>query len=70
MDPMFKVHKLNEDGFIKAQLFAEQFSLLVEFIELNCPTGRELALAKTHLELACVYSKKAMASVPKNQAKE
>lgn len=69
MNPLFKVHKLNEDGFVKAQLFAEEFSKLMELLDLNCAPGRELALVKTHLEMACIYAKKSMAQEPKNQAK-
>lgn len=33
----------------------------------NSYSGREIALVKTHLELASFYAKKAMAQLPENQ---
>ncbi len=66
MNPLFQVHKLNETGIQKARGFAEAFEMLLKEVEPLCYPGRELALVKTHLELACFYTKKAMAIDPTN----
>jgi hypothetical protein len=72
MDPLFEVHKLNEKGLEKARLLAEHFDILLSFLRPEClPAGatdsRYFALVKTHLEEACFYAKKAIATVPENQ---
>ncbi len=67
MNPLFAVHKLNEAGIQKARGLAESFDMLLKEIEPLCYPGRELALAKTHLEQACIYAKKAIALDPNNQ---
>lgn len=70
----FKVHKLNSAGLDKAAELAAAFSELLNVVEAECspkeprgPGGRELALVRTHLELASFYAKRAMAIQPKNQ---
>lgn len=67
MSPLFQVHKLNDAGMAKARAIAEGFNALLEQLEGQCGAGREFALAKTHLEQACIYAKKAMATQPENQ---
>lgn len=68
MDPLFQVHKLNAKGFEKAGRLADVFDhALREVVALDPASGRELALVRTHLELACFYSKKAIATQPENQ---
>lgn len=68
MSDLFKTHQLNEDGVRKAQGVGEAFDSLLTFVAANCPEGRELALAKTHMENACYWVKKAIARLPANQA--
>lgn len=72
MDSLFEVHKLNEIGLTKANNIAKSFDDLLAAIHSYClPTGatdsRYFALVKTHLEQACFYAKKAMASQAENQ---
>lgn len=67
-NPLFQVHKLNKEGFEKAELLAGLFDdLLTGMEKLNLRDGRELALSRTHLEEACFFAKKALASNPANQ---
>lgn len=68
MYPLFEVHILNESGKQKAQQIAGSFSGLLGELELICGQGREIAIVKTKLEEACFFAKKAMATVPENQA--
>ncbi len=71
--PEFKVHMLNAAGKEKAAGIAEGFSVLLDGLNDIVGTtadpvvGRAWSLAKTHLEEACFYAKKAMASQPENQ---
>lgn len=67
MDPLFSVHRLNEDGMKKAQLIAEAFNFCLKDLEKLCPSGRELSIVKTKMEEAAFFAKKAMANVPANQ---
>lgn len=61
----FQVHMLNEQGKIKAVDLANLFAHCLDEVEKICgEEGREMALVRTHMELASFYSKKAMA--PKN----
>jgi len=72
----FEVHLLNAEGKEKAIVIAEDFSLLLDGLEktVEIPLdsrgegAREMALARTHLELANFYAKRAMAVQKKNQA--
>jgi hypothetical protein len=67
--PEFRVHKLNAEGLDKAKALAELFSMLLESVErVSGVEGRDMALVRTHLELASFYGKRAMASKPENQA--
>jgi len=75
MNTLFTVHRLNPDGLHKADDLADAFNCILEVIEKVIGSGpissgsgaRELACAKTHLELASFYSKKAMAMQKENQ---
>lgn len=66
----FTVHRLNADGMRKAEQLAEDFSALLDKLETLVPTtagnGREQALVRTHMQLACFYAKRAMALHPAN----
>jgi hypothetical protein len=67
--PEFQVHLLNEEGKAKALQLAEAFSDLMDRVEALGlgGDGRALALAKTKLEEACFFAKRAMASRAVNQ---
>lgn len=65
--PEFQVHMLNESGKAKALGIANGFSILLDMIERQGVTGRDLALVKTKLEEACFAAKRGMASLPENQ---
>lgn len=67
--PEFGVHLLNDDGIAKAKEMAFRFSDLTEWLEQPgmCVSSRELSLAKTKLEEACFFAKKAMATNLMNQ---
>ncbi len=67
MRPEFKVHMLNESGKKKAAAIAEGFSILLDGLEAQGLTGRDLALVKTKLEEACFVAKRGMASLIENQ---
>ena len=68
MDPLFEVHKLNKKGMEKASKLVSCFDTTLRDIQLlEISEGRELALVKTHLELACFYAKKAIAKQLGNQ---
>lgn len=82
MNKEFQVHILNERGIVKARNLAANFdNLLTSVLEeifrspadqiaSNYSNGREVALVRTHLELASFYAKKAMAMIPENQKEE
>lgn len=65
--PEFQVHMLNESGKKKASLIAEAFSDLLNLVESQGVTGRNLALVKTNLETACFNAKRGVAELPENQ---
>lgn len=69
MDPLFQVHKLNEDGLAKATQLANSFDNCLMQVQgvIGSSPSRELALVRTHMELASFYAKKAMAINPANQ---
>lgn len=67
MDALFKSHRLNEAGMKKAQEIGSLFDELGLGLAERCPTSREYSLARTHLEQACFYAKKAVAQLPENQ---
>lgn len=65
--PEFQVHMLNERGEEKARVLVTAFGALLDGVEAQGVTGRELALVKTKLEEACFFAKKGIASLPENQ---
>lgn len=67
MDAMFEVHILNDKGKEHAHNIAYEFDQLLQYLGIVCSPGRELSLAKTKLEEACFFAKKAMATKPENQ---
>lgn len=70
MNALFQTHILNDAGIAKARRLGELFNDLlihVEDITADGRNSREFSLAKTHLEEACFFAKKAMAQSPHNQ---
>lgn len=66
----FKFHRLNPEGIKKSENIAALFEALQSSLESICGgPSRELSIAKTKLEEACFFSKKAMAVQPDNQEK-
>lgn len=65
----FAVHKLNDDGIIKADMMRHEFDRLLSFLEQVCMDGREFSILKTKLEEACFFAKKSMAINLINQEK-
>lgn len=63
---MFEVHKLNDDGMRKAAALAKTFAALERELQNLCAQSRELSIARTHLETACFYAKRAVAIDPDN----
>ena len=64
----FQVHRLNEEGMSKANKLAEVFSeALTKVEEIAGADGREMAVARTKLEEASYFAKRAMAQRPENQ---
>lgn len=63
----FDVHMLNEHGISKAKAIAEAFNMLLTILlAINPEASREMSLARTKLEEACFFVKKATASNPEN----
>lgn len=67
MDPLFQVHRLNENGMKRAEVLAESFDRLLTELSGLCPEGREFSIVKTKLEEAAFFAKKAIASATTNQ---
>lgn len=63
----FAVHKLNDLGFEKAAIIRDSFDCLLNVLDQVCVEGREFSIAKTKLEEACFFAKKAMAINLNNQ---
>lgn len=59
--PEFAVHMLNDAGKVKANEIREEFDFLLTRLGQLCTPGREFSIAKTKLEEACFFAKKAMA---------
>lgn len=66
MNELFRVHKLSEEGIALARDIANAFSDLDQLISgyagREAESRRALALARTKLEEACFFAKKAMAA--------
>lgn len=63
----FKVHSLNTLGQQKATTISEAMADLLSKLEDICGSeGREIALVRTHMEMAGFYAKKAMALQAEN----
>jgi hypothetical protein len=68
MDPLFTVHRLNDEGMRKAQHSAEAFDALLSTLRVLCPENtREFSIVKTKLEEASFFAKKSIAIDPTNQ---
>lgn len=68
IDPLFKVHTLNNDGIRRAASLALAFNGLLEELRVLCPENtREFSIVKTKLEEACFFAKKSIANLPENQ---
>lgn len=63
----FATHKLNSEGMVKACKIGEVFDDLLMQLHVLCLPGREFSIAKTKLEEACFFAKKAMAINLANQ---
>lgn len=68
----FAVHKLNEEGFKKANAIRDYFDNILNILasEGMCIEGREFSIVKTKLEEACFFAKKSMAINLVNQLLE
>lgn len=67
IDPLFRVHILNETGIAKARRIAAAFNDLLMVLNEVCVPGRERSLVYTKLEEAAFFAKKSMASQDENQ---
>lgn len=65
--PEYGSYYLNKDGSEACLEIAEGFSKMTDYLETLVPAGRYMALAKTHLEIACMMASKAVAERPENQ---
>lgn len=77
MNKEFEVLLLNHEGIVKASNLAREFDGLLTRVlnivsapQTPSPNGREIALVRTHMELASFYAKKAMAKLPENNIEE
>lgn len=57
---------LNASGSSEVHDVAEVFSKLLDYLEQIAPQCRDLSLAKTNLETACFFAKRAVARKPEN----
>jgi hypothetical protein len=67
-DPLFRVHRLNDDGLKKADEIAAAFNDCLNRLRGICAEGREFSIVKTKLEEAAFFAKKSMANQAENQA--
>lgn len=64
----FGFHKLNQQGQVKADYIANEFEILRRKLDqVMTGHGRAAQCAKTKLEEACFFAKKAMATDINNQ---
>lgn len=63
---LFDSKQLNEQGVLKYDVIQKLFEHLEDRLSVICPPSREYALAKTKLEEACFFAKKAMCSAEVN----
>lgn len=67
MNKEFEVHMLNDVGKSKAKAIAEAFdACLTALLAISPAPSREMSIARTKLEEASFFAKKAMASQPEN----
>jgi len=65
---IFKFHKLNKEGQVKAVNIQMVFEKCLEGLKENCAIDtREFSIVKTKLEEACFFAKKSMAIQTENQ---
>ena len=74
MNKLFKAHILTSEGLENAKKIAEDFDLLLNLLEADVGPGgintREFCVAKTKLEEACFFAKKAIAVQSEFQVEE
>jgi len=66
----FQTFRLNSEGISKAEMVATVFDDLLTELETiagELATSREMSIVRTKLEEAAFFSKKAVASNPRNQ---
>lgn len=66
MNKEFAVHMLNGHGQDNALYIAQVFDEALNKLKSVCPESREFSIAKTKLEEACFFAKKAMATAVGN----
>lgn len=68
MDPLFKVHRLNAQGLVKANEIAVAFNDLLDRLNTLMPNAnRHTSIVRTKLEEACFFAKKGLAEQVENQ---
>ena len=68
IDPLFSFTAMSEEGKAKNQLIAEVFSTLLYELEDILPgNSREFSIAKTKLEEASFFAKKALHNYEQNR---
>ena len=67
MDPLFQVHRLNDEGQAKAGSVAKAFNELLKLLREKIAPNRERAICEMKLEEACFFAKKAIANDPGNR---
>lgn len=65
-NPEFQTFKLNARGHAKADEVTEAFDALLTKLCKDVASSRELSIAKTKLEEACFFARKAVARDPAN----